>query len=281
MARPTALPIFGTAQTNQTVPSGGLQSAGYADGAIPTAKNINYLLNLIYLWINWLFGNVATITRNTFPKILTSGGWLYQIGGSGAPASYHVTATGTLYGDLDIPFGYKLSTMTFGLSASAANSGTLVINFIQNLVTVNPVTFMFRTFASGSLPTVLTDQTLNFLASTNLVASVTVNAAGGTYTRTTGSFLTDGFWVGQQIQWSGFSNGGNNVIKTITALSATVMTVSTTGLVNETAVALATCNGVSPTVDATFGWAISYAFTLVTGGSFTDVGILRYTCVPQ
>lgn len=63
--------------------------------------------------------------------------------------------------------------------------------------------------------------------------SVTVAAAGGTYTRSAGSYLTDGFRVGQTVTWSGFSNAGNNATKVILVLTATVMTVNTTGLVNE------------------------------------------------
>jgi hypothetical protein len=65
--------------------------------------------------------------------------------------------------------------------------------------------------------------------------TVTVAAAGGTYTRSAGSFLTDRFRVGQTVTWSGFTNAGNNATKIISALTATVMTVtSNTGLVNET-----------------------------------------------
>jgi len=64
--------------------------------------------------------------------------------------------------------------------------------------------------------------------------TVTVAAAGGTYTRSAGSYITDLFRVGQTVTWSGFTNAGNNATKVILALSATVMTTSTTGLINET-----------------------------------------------
>ena len=66
-------------------------------------------------------------------------------------------------------------------------------------------------------------------------AALTINvvAAAGTFTRTTGNFHTDGFALGQTVTFSGFTNTGNNATKVITALTTTVMTVSTTGLVNE------------------------------------------------
>lgn len=65
--------------------------------------------------------------------------------------------------------------------------------------------------------------------------TINVTAATGLFTRTTGSYLTDGFMVGQTVVTSGFTNGGNNATKVIRALTATVMTVTdTTGLVDET-----------------------------------------------
>ncbi len=64
---------------------------------------------------------------------------------------------------------------------------------------------------------------------------IDVVAASGTYTRTAGSYLTDGFVAGQTVTFSGFTNGGNNVTKVIQSITATVITVtSITGLVNET-----------------------------------------------
>jgi len=61
-----------------------------------------------------------------------------------------------------------------------------------------------------------------------------VNATAGTYTRSTGSFLTDGFRVGMDFIASGYANGGNNVTKTISTVAALVITVtSKTGLVTE------------------------------------------------
>lgn len=64
---------------------------------------------------------------------------------------------------------------------------------------------------------------------------INVVAAAGTFTRLSGSFLTDGFRTGMTIVTSGFTNGGNNTTKTISSVTATVITVtSITGLVNET-----------------------------------------------
>jgi len=62
-----------------------------------------------------------------------------------------------------------------------------------------------------------------------------VNAAAGTYTRTTGDFLIDTFRANQTFVASGFTNGGNNATKIISTVTATVITVTDkTGLVDET-----------------------------------------------
>ena len=54
--------------------------------------------------------------------------------------------------------------------------------------------------------------------------------------RATGSFLTDGFVVGEKIRSSGFTNGGNNADKVISAVTALLITVTvTTGMVQEAA----------------------------------------------
>ena len=61
-----------------------------------------------------------------------------------------------------------------------------------------------------------------------------VNETAGTYTRSAGSFLTDGFRVGMDFTASGYANGGNNGNRTISTVTATVITVTdNTGLVTE------------------------------------------------
>lgn len=59
------------------------------------------------------------------------------------------------------------------------------------------------------------------------VTSAVTSGAAGTFTRSAGSFFTDGFKIGQVVQWSGFATTGvpNNAHNFyITALTATVMT---------------------------------------------------------
>ncbi len=73
------------------------------------------------------------------------------------------------------------------------------------------------------------------------VAALTINVTAATrkFVRTTGNFVTDGFLVGQTIQTSGFTNGGNNTSKIIESISTTTITNDTitvtsgTGLVDE------------------------------------------------
>jgi hypothetical protein len=62
-----------------------------------------------------------------------------------------------------------------------------------------------------------------------------VNSGAGTFTRDAGSFIVDGFQVGDVVTFSGFGDAGNNATKTISVLTALVMTVSdATGLVDDT-----------------------------------------------
>lgn len=66
--------------------------------------------------------------------------------------------------------------------------------------------------------------------------TIDVVAAAKTFTRTdaTGSFIKDGFRVGQNVTTSGFTNGGNNGVKKILTVTDLVITMTvTTGLVNE------------------------------------------------
>ena len=56
--------------------------------------------------------------------------------------------------------------------------------------------------------------------------STTLSAGPEGYSRSSGSFITNGFVVGQQITASGFSNAANNGRSTITAVTATQLTVT-------------------------------------------------------
>lgn len=58
--------------------------------------------------------------------------------------------------------------------------------------------------------------------------------SGSTYTRATGSFVTDGFKPGMELLASGFASATNNGLAVVTAVAATVLTVDRT-LVDATA----------------------------------------------
>ena len=66
----------------------------------------------------------------------------------------------------------------------------------------------------------------DFVAGATTGAVVTISATVGTFVRSSGSFVTDGFNVGSVISSSGFVAPGNNGLFVITAMTATVLTVS-------------------------------------------------------
>src|SRR3972149_7190953 len=65
--------------------------------------------------------------------------------------------------------------------------------------------------------------------------AIDVVAAAKTFTRASGSFVTNGFVAGMVVTMSGFTHAGNNGSKTIATGTALVITItSATGLVDET-----------------------------------------------
>lgn len=92
----------------------------------------------------------------------------------------------------------------------------------------------------------------NFVAGSTTGAITTVTAAAGppgTFTRSAGSFITDGFKQGDIVNWTGWATtgaGNNNRNYRIVLLTATVMTVS--GLLNEVVGAKASGDSVTCTV---------------------------------
>jgi hypothetical protein len=102
---------------------------------------------------------------------------------------------------------------------------------------------------SGGTGQLLADVQANTGAQT-----IDVVAAAGTYTRASGSYLTDGFLEGMTIVTSGFANGTNSGRKIIDTVTALVITITdNTGLVDES-------GGGDEEVDAGYIW-----FQLLTG----------------
>lgn len=112
--------------------------------------------------------------------------------------------------------GFAVGSVVYG-AGTALNNGTLGV--------VTAVSSTVLTFAAG-----LANETIATATITGRVGLVFA-AAGNTVTRSAGSFLADGFAVGQSVTFSGTVS--NNATLVITALTATVMTFAA-GLVNET-----------------------------------------------
>ena len=74
--------------------------------------------------------------------------------------------------------------------------------------------------------------------------TVTTSNAGKTYTRSAGSYVTDGFKAGMTVTFSGFVQSASNGAKTLTTVAATVLTVSEAIGTDEAAVAATTAVGV-------------------------------------
>ena len=137
-----------------------------------------------------------------------------------------------------------------GFTSAGNNTGNASGN--NRGLVITDLTATVMTF--GSSTTLVNEASGSRTITTNWPPSVAVDGTAKTFTRLVGSFLVDGFAVGQTILTTGFTNGGNNGTFVITSCTATVITCAgATGLVTE-----ATSTGRSITT----GWIpASYATT--------------------
>ena len=91
-----------------------------------------------------------------------------------------------------------------------------------------------NTVVEGSFSALFKDQSAVQMASDG-TTTVAFAAAGKTLTRSAGSFITDGFAVGDSVTISGASVSGNNQTIVITTLTATVLTASAATISDDTA----------------------------------------------
>ncbi len=143
----------------------------------------------------------------------------YDLDGQLLKSGSFLTASGEV-------FVYKSSTNTFVAAANNATelggvgaSGQFGYQFTQaetDYDSILGVMLRCATADSGSI-------------------TVTVTTGGGNavYTRSAGSYLTDGFRVGHRVTWANLSNAGNNITLTITVLTALAMTCVLTTQVGE------------------------------------------------
>jgi hypothetical protein len=102
-------------------------------------------------------------------------------------------------------------------------------------------------------------------AATSVPVTLTFSASGHTITRTGGSFITDGFVIGQQVIGAG-SASNNGAIGVLTGVSATVLTFAS-GVVNEGPISTASLTGGMGLI----GLTASYTGTTGSGGTLTDM----------
>jgi hypothetical protein len=128
----------------------------------------------------------------------------------------------------DTPNGWK----QFDSTSNTANLG-----WLWKTATASEVdTTFFYTIAETVNGLIVSIRDVDVGADSGVAAqTISVVATSKTFTRSAGSFVTDGFKAGMVVTTSGFTNGGNNGRKEIATVSATVLTMTvSTGLVNET-----------------------------------------------
>lgn len=98
--------------------------------------------------------------------------------------------------------------------------------------------------------------------------NITAAASDDSFTRSAGNWITEGFRVGTQFTWTGWSNGANNGTHTITAITATKITCAGSALVDEGPTAVGTVN-MSPVATQFFRAITSNGVAVNTTGTFT------------
>jgi hypothetical protein len=143
-----------------------------------------------------------------------TGGWGTKASASSANVLRRVTGSFQLekdvYNSNEINTAQQMSDMRHGTRRSTGSlSGEVAGNSYSQFIAAA----VRKDFAAG--------------VTTGTVTTISVTEAAGvsTFTRSAGSYITDGFKVGDVVESTGFVAGANNGLFVIVALTATVMTV--------------------------------------------------------
>ena len=158
--------------------------------------------------------------------------------------------------------GYREATADTGLAAGLAL--TDVPFSVAHANTENAIAYTFKALWADMVPlggavgemarmslTAESSSGAVVRVTTGPITDVTVDKEGPTFTRVSGSFITDGFRVGHTVTWVGFTESENLTAVAITALTATVMTASAATLKDEAAGDTVTAT-MTPLVGATY-----------------------------
>ena len=257
MSAPTTPATWDSNSVNLETPTSGHQASGYGVGEVPTSTELNGWMQIVGLWIAYLQG-LLTRTRCRFPAIISAINWAVVVQGSpadgsaGDPTVQSNTGAGSFLTDIAVDEGRQLSKIELAVYGNASANLILTVQQCFHDATL-PVTLCTRTITGPAAS--WSDYAMQLGTISGLTVTVSSSAGQATYTRSTGSYLTDGFFVGQSVTWAGFANAGNNVTSTITVLTATVMTTTSVTYVSETGPALGEAVTVAGavTVDDTFG----------------------------
>lgn len=249
-------PSYGGTPT-KTEPITGRKAEGWDPAQKPPAQNFNWWMWAVYTLLSWIAALFDTngrllqlqepITKTQNPSLVyDTGCWNHNP--TSDPGTVLSTGAGDAYHDLVLAAGLAVGSVSLWIAGNTSadlnvglafwTGGGATVVWVNQTIT-NPgatlaqVVYAFSPAVSGLV--------------------VTTDSAAATWTRATGSWITDGFAVGQWVIWTGFAtSSSNNTPFKITALTATVITTSGTSPIptTEVAVPVATTQPIVP-IDST------------------------------
>lgn len=259
MTKPTELPQWDESAANLVKPSAEL-TAGWTFGEEPPSSYFNWWQNNVYKWLAW------QESRLTEDVVL---GPFAGMGGTPNVAGYVDTSAATHYVGLPLIPGGRLRQLQVAISNAVYTwklwkvvNGAAAVNLASTITHGAPGAFAYLK--------------LDYMANVGPQV-LTVGGAGtvtnSTLTRASGNWTTDGIWPNMSVTMSGFANGGNNVTKKISDVTATVLTFySDTGLVNEVGSGDEHAVAVCPT---DLGDPLTYVWMEISGPNVYDVRYKR------
>lgn len=295
-------------QPTTAEPVSGRKASGWEPSKKPGAQQLNWWQRAVWRWVVWLSAlfadngsllelvpflaaiNARTITRSRLPTLWAATNWTQ--GSNLSTYSNFSIQCSTLASnaapiEMDIPALHVLKKITITAKASAGGQGINLSVYTNDTAAVPGVNFL-NAQSIGAVTTSSTDFTIHFDASTHqsMTAQTTTNGAGitpnvYTFTRTTGSFVTDGFIAGQHVDSSGWGIAEHNftsgIVQTVGALTMTVNQpnppVASVSGAAETLVATVAC---TPVTTPANGGALGIIL-FATGSAGVAVGNIAYT----